>query len=64
MAKETLEGVVLKPASISVNPEELKKFDELVGVDQRSKVIRDLIRDYLRAAGICNEDILSSTERA
>lgn len=47
MAKELLEDTVLKPISISLNPKTIKKFDLLVGRDQRSKKIRQLIEKYI-----------------
>lgn len=61
MAKELLEDAVLKPVSISLNPNVLRKFDEKVGRDQRSKAIRELIRKYIKADDQCTEDTLSST---
>ena len=63
MAKDLLEGEILKPVSLSLNPKDLKRFDELVGIDQRSKTVRKLIRNYIKAPS-CIEDISSSTGRA
>ncbi len=63
MAKELLEDAVLKPVSISLNPNVLKKFDEITGRDRRSKTIRKLIRNYINAADSCTEDTSSFTEK-
>jgi metal-responsive CopG/Arc/MetJ family transcriptional regulator len=62
MAKELLEDTLLKPVSISLNPNDLEKFDKITGRDQRSKTIRELIRDYIKAAE-CIEDMSRSGAR-
>lgn len=41
-----LESVALVPKYIMLNPDDLKFFDEIVGARNRSKQIRDLIREF------------------
>lgn len=47
MEKETLENVRLQNVTLTLNPDDLKVFDAAVGKQNRSRNIRDLIRDYI-----------------
>ena len=46
MENKLLENVPLVPKYIMLNPDDLRKFDRQVGVGNRSRKIRELIRDY------------------
>ena len=48
MAEERfLEDVRLVHVSLTLNPVDLVKFDQIVGKKKRSEAVRDMIRDYI-----------------
>jgi len=64
MAKDLLEDEILKPVSISLNLGVLEEFDKIAGPDQRSKVIRKLIREYIKRSKTWKEGISGCSEKA
>ena len=46
MKSNLIEDVPLTPKYVMFNPDDLKIFDKQVGVGNRSKKIRELIREY------------------
>ena len=46
MEDKLLENVKLQNTTLSLNPDDLIVFDEIVGGNNRSRVVRDLIRDF------------------
>ena len=46
MDDKLLENVPLRNTTLSLNPDDLKKFDELVGKHNRSREVRELIREF------------------
>lgn len=57
-----LESVPLVPKYVTLNPEDLKVFDEAVGKGNRSATIRNLIREFNRnnKMGSSNEMVQTS----
>ena len=47
MKQNLLEDVPLVRKMVVLNPGELKKFDEIVGTQNRSSTLRELIREYI-----------------
>lgn len=48
MEDKLLEGVKLQNTTLSLNPEDLKRFDDIVGKQNRSAAVRDMIRQFIR----------------
>jgi hypothetical protein len=46
MNKNLLENTPLVPKYVMLNPLDLREFDAAVGSRNRSKIIRELIREY------------------
>jgi len=44
-----LEDVRMVQVSLTLNPVDLVKFDQIVGKKKRSERVRDMIRDYIEA---------------
>jgi hypothetical protein len=62
MKDNLLEDVPLVPKYVMLNPGELDKFDKRVGVGNRSKAIRELIKKSNLSDGEkCIEDISGFT---
>ena len=50
MENKFLEDVPLVPKYLMLNPDDLREFDSNVGARNRSKIVRELIREYNKNA--------------